>query len=103
VVTEDGPAADIAFLEDGEEVAYCRVHYRGGTVLEALDALARLHLEAGRRGWTMRLVALDGALAELIEQAGLGGTLGLSRPTPSDDPEARTRRTGPGPGSGASR
>jgi ABC-type transporter Mla MlaB component len=45
--------------------------------LGAVDALARLHVVAGRRGCRLRLHGADGGLAELVELVGLGDVLQL--------------------------
>ena len=45
--------------------------------LNAVDALARLHVVAVRRGRRVRLHRVDGGLAELLELVGLGDVLHL--------------------------
>ena len=45
--------------------------------LGAVDALARLHVVAARRGCRLRLHGVDGGPAELVELVGLGDTLHL--------------------------
>jgi ABC-type transporter Mla MlaB component len=45
--------------------------------LGAVDALARLHVVAARRGCRLRLHGADSGLAELVELVGLGGILHL--------------------------
>jgi hypothetical protein len=45
--------------------------------LRLVDALARLRLEAARAGYRVRLAHAPAELAELVELAGLSGTLGL--------------------------
>jgi ABC-type transporter Mla MlaB component len=43
----------------------------------AVDALARLHVVAARRGCRLRLHGADRGLAELVELVGLGDVLDL--------------------------
>jgi hypothetical protein len=45
--------------------------------LNAIDALARLHLAAMRGGRSLRLHGADGGLAELLEFVGLGDVVRL--------------------------
>ena len=99
-------AAEVRFFEEAREVARCLVGYDPGDrldVLGTLDALARLCLEARRRGWQMRLDAHDEVLAGAVERAGLAEVLGLGTATPSARAGSRTPGTGPGRGNGADR
>ncbi len=45
--------------------------------LGGVDALARLQLEARRRGWSIRLCTVCPRLGEVVDLAGLAGVLGL--------------------------
>jgi hypothetical protein len=45
--------------------------------LAAVDALARLHVVASRRGWRLQLHGADGGLAELVALVGLAEVVGL--------------------------
>jgi len=59
--------------------------------LSTVDLLARLRLEALRRGVDLRVRSLSAELAELIGLAGLAGALGLE---PGGEPEQREERGG---------
>jgi len=55
--------------------------------LAAVDALARLHVVASRRGWRLQLHGAGGGLAELVELVGLAEVVHLC---------PRCSATGPG-------
>ena len=59
--------------------------------LSTVDLLARLRLEALRRGVDLRVRSLSAELAELIRLAGLAEALGLE---PGGEPEQREERGG---------
>jgi hypothetical protein len=54
--------------------------------LFAVDALARLHVVAARRGYLLRLRGADDGLAELVELVGLGDVLHLCPCSGADSP-----------------
>jgi hypothetical protein len=69
--------AEVVLLRDGVEVASWPLLCAGGRVdLEAVDALARLQLEARRRGCTVWLRRACPDLIELLELVGLLQVIG---------------------------
>jgi hypothetical protein len=47
--------------------------------LDLVDRILWMSLLARRRGWAVRLVAVDDELAELLDLVGVAGRLGLTR------------------------
>ena len=56
---------------DGAPAASWELSGCGGPTLTTVDALARLHLDAGRLGWELSVDDPAPALAELLELSGL--------------------------------
>ena len=74
------PAKDgstvVMLVVDGVETVIWRLDGRSRPELALVDALARLQLEARRRGWSIRLRNPGGELLGLLELAGLRDVLG---------------------------
>jgi hypothetical protein len=72
--------AEVVLLRDGEEVACWPLRAPDGRVdLDAVDAVARLQLEARRQGCTVWLRHACPDLVDLLELTGLAGVLQMSR------------------------
>ena len=70
------PRAEVVLLRDGAEVASWPLLCEPGRVdLQAVDALARLQLEARRQGCTVWLRHACPDLIELLELVGLAGVI----------------------------
>jgi ABC-type transporter Mla MlaB component len=73
------PRAEVVLLRDGVEVASWPLCVQGRVDLAAVDALARLQLEARRQGCTVWLRGACPDLIHLLELVGLAGVLQVSR------------------------
>jgi hypothetical protein len=74
--TGDTPTTVVMVVDDGTEMMVGRVDARRPD-LALVDALARLQLIAGRRGWVMRLRGVSEELRALLELVGFADVLGL--------------------------
>jgi ABC-type transporter Mla MlaB component len=72
--THEGPGS---CRPDGDAAVDLDVSWLVPADLVAVDALARLHVVAARRGCRLRLHGADGGLAELVRLVGLGDVLNL--------------------------
>ena len=64
--------ATIVVFVDGAPAASWELTGDGSPTLTTVDALARLHLDAGRLGWDLVVDNPAPSLVELLELAGLG-------------------------------
>lgn len=72
--------AEVVLVRDGAEVASWPLLWGPGRVdLAAVDALARLQLEARRQGCTLWLRRAGPDLIQLLELVGLAGVLQVCR------------------------
>lgn len=67
--------ATIVLSVDGQPAATWELSGSGHPTLTTVDALARLHLDAGRLGWDIAVAQADPALEDLLELAGLKAVL----------------------------
>ncbi len=80
MVSSDACAAEVVLLRDGVEVACWALRASDGRVdLQAVDAGARLQLEARRQGCTVWLRDACPDLVDLLELTGLAGVLQVRR------------------------
>jgi hypothetical protein len=69
-VAARGPGPVVAVLDGDAQVAVLRVR-PGAPDLAVVDVVARLHLVARRRGWSLRLCDPGGELRALLALVGL--------------------------------
>ena len=69
--TGDGTSAVVVVVTGGAEVPVWRAEVPPRADLAVVDSLARLHLAARRRGWSIRLQNPGQPLCQLLGLAGL--------------------------------
>jgi hypothetical protein len=79
----DSSTTLVVVVEDGTELVVGRVDGTRAD-LALVDVLARMHLAACRRGWSLRIDGAPPALCALLQLAGLAGVLAVQ---PRGQPE----------------
>jgi hypothetical protein len=75
--TDDHPRAVVVLVIGDHEVPLAIVDRTTRCDLALVDEILRLQIVVGRRGWSIRLTAVDDDLRTLIELAGVSDRVGL--------------------------
>jgi len=88
---DDGRVVTVLLDVLGVEVRVGAIREWRNPDIDQVDALARLALQARRKGWTIKLAGPCGRVVELLDMFGLGGIvtgeeIAEATPPPSDAP-----------------